>query len=39
MPLGRFAAPQEVAEAVVFILAEGDYMTGACLDINGGLYM
>jgi acetoacetyl-CoA reductase len=39
VPLGRFAAPREVAEAVVFILAEGDYMTGTCLDINGGLFM
>jgi acetoacetyl-CoA reductase len=39
VPLGRFASPQEVARAVVFVLAEGDYMTGTCLDINGGLYM
>src|SRR5579871_3934532 len=39
VPLGRFAAPREVAQAVVFLLADGDYMTGTCLDINGGLYM
>jgi acetoacetyl-CoA reductase len=39
VPLGRFASPEEIARAAVFVLAEGDYMTGTCLDINGGLYM
>ncbi len=39
VPLGRFASPQEIARAAVFVVAEGDYMTGTCLDINGGLYM
>jgi NAD(P)-dependent dehydrogenase (short-subunit alcohol dehydrogenase family) len=38
VPLGRFARPDEIARAVVFA-AEADYMTGACLDINGGLRM
>ena len=39
VPLGRFARPEEIARAVVFVASEGDYMTGTCLDINGGLYM
>jgi acetoacetyl-CoA reductase len=39
IPLGRFATPQEVARAVVFVASEGGYMTGSCLDINGGLHM
>jgi acetoacetyl-CoA reductase len=39
VPLGRFARPDEIARAVVFVASEGDYMTGTCLDINGGLYM
>jgi NAD(P)-dependent dehydrogenase (short-subunit alcohol dehydrogenase family) len=39
VPLGRFATPEEVAQAVVFVAAEADYMTGSCLDLNGGLYM
>jgi len=38
VPLGRFARPDEIARAVVFA-AEADYMTGACLAINGGLRM
>jgi acetoacetyl-CoA reductase len=38
VPLGRFARPDEIARAVVFV-AEADYMTGTCLDINGGLFM
>ena len=39
VPLGRFAQPEEVARAVVFVAADGGYMTGTCLDINGGLFM
>ena len=29
----------EVARAVVLVASEGDYMTGSCLDINGGIFM
>jgi acetoacetyl-CoA reductase len=39
VPLRRFAQPEEVARAVAFIAGEGGYMTGTCLDINGGLFM
>jgi acetoacetyl-CoA reductase/3-oxoacyl-[acyl-carrier protein] reductase len=39
VPLGRFAEPEEIARAVAFVAADGGYMTGACLDINGGLHM
>jgi acetoacetyl-CoA reductase len=39
VPLGRFARPDEIARAVAFVASEGDYMTGTCLDINGGLFM
>jgi NAD(P)-dependent dehydrogenase (short-subunit alcohol dehydrogenase family) len=39
VPLGRFARPEEIAQAVGFVACEGDYMTGTCLDINGGLFM
>jgi acetoacetyl-CoA reductase len=39
VPLGRFARADEIARAVVFVAGEGDYMTGTCLDINGGLHM
>jgi len=39
VPLGRFAHPGEIGRAIVYVAGEGSYMTGACLDINGGLRM
>ncbi len=39
-PLGRFAEPQEVADAVLFLASdEAAYVTGATLDVNGGMLM
>ncbi len=39
IPLGRFAHPDEVAKAVAFLAADGDYITGQQINVNGGLYM
>jgi 3-oxoacyl-[acyl-carrier protein] reductase len=40
IPLGRFGTPEEVAAAVVFLASsDADYITGASLDLNGGMYM
>ena len=39
IPLGRFARPEEIATAVRFLVAEGDYITGQQININGGIYM
>ena len=39
IPLGRFAQPQEIAKAVVFLVAEGDYITGQQINVNGGAFM
>ncbi|MGQ0569315.1 MAG: 3-oxoacyl-ACP reductase family protein [Armatimonadota bacterium] len=40
IPLKRFGRPEEVARAVVYLVtADGDYITGAELAINGGLFM
>lgn len=40
IPLGRAGTPEDVARAVVFLAGEFDgFITGATLDINGGVYM
>src|SRR5262249_30382327 len=39
IPLGRFAQPEEIARAVTFLVADGDYITGTCLNVNGGAFM
>ncbi len=39
IPLGRVGTPQEVARAVRYLIVDGDYITGASLNINGGLYL
>ena len=39
IPMGRFGLPEEIAQAVVFLAAEGDYITGQQININGGVYM
>lgn len=40
IPLGRAGAPEDVARAVAFFASEFDgFITGATLDINGGVYM
>jgi NAD(P)-dependent dehydrogenase (short-subunit alcohol dehydrogenase family) len=39
-PLGRVAAPEEVAKTVVFLASEApDFMTGAIVDVNGASYL
>ena len=38
IPLGRMAAPQEVAQSVLFLVSEaGSYYTGEVLNIDGGM--
>ncbi|NDF65539.1 MAG: SDR family oxidoreductase [Betaproteobacteria bacterium] len=37
IPLGRFTRPQDVASAVTFLASdEASYLTGVCLDVDGG---
>jgi 3-oxoacyl-[acyl-carrier protein] reductase len=39
-PLGRVARPEEVAQAVVCLAAEGsEFMTGTIIDVNGASYL
>jgi acetoacetyl-CoA reductase len=37
IPMGRFGQPEDIAQAVRFCI-ENEYMTGATLDVNGGVY-
>jgi acetoacetyl-CoA reductase len=40
IPVGRLGTPEEVARCVVFLAADdAGFITGACLDANGGQYM
>jgi NAD(P)-dependent dehydrogenase (short-subunit alcohol dehydrogenase family) len=39
IPMGRFAKPEEIAKAVLFLAADGDYITGQQINVNGGVYM
>ena len=37
IPMGRFARPEEIANAVVFLCSErASWVTGACLNVDGG---
>lgn len=39
IPAGRFGEPEEVASLVSFLCSEqASYITGECININGGLY-
>jgi acetoacetyl-CoA reductase len=39
IPLGRFGTPEDVARATLFLVSDGDYITGQQINVNGGLYM
>lgn len=37
IPLKRLASPEEIAEAILFLIAGPSYLTGATLTVDGGL--
>ena len=40
IPLGRLGEPEDVAEAVVFLVSDKEkFITGEVLDVNGGCLM
>ena len=37
IPLGRFSQPRDIANAALFLASdEADFITGACLEVDGG---
>jgi 3-oxoacyl-[acyl-carrier protein] reductase len=40
IPMGRFGTPQEVAQAVRFLISDqASYITGQVINVNGGMFM
>jgi acetoacetyl-CoA reductase len=39
IPMGRLGSTDEMAQAVFFLIAYGDYITGQVIGVNGGMYM
>jgi acetoacetyl-CoA reductase len=39
IPMGRLGSTTEMAQAVFFLIAYGDYITGQVISVNGGMYM
>lgn len=39
IPLMRMGEPDDIAEAVLFLVSKGAYVTGETLHVNGGMYM
>jgi NAD(P)-dependent dehydrogenase (short-subunit alcohol dehydrogenase family) len=39
IPMGRFAHAEEIAKAVLFLVADGDFITGQQINVNGGAFM
>jgi len=38
IPMGRFGRPEEIAQTVVFLVSNGEYITGQVIAVDGGLY-
>jgi 3-oxoacyl-[acyl-carrier protein] reductase len=39
IPMGRMAESEDIAQVVSFLAAEGGYITGETIHVNGGMYM
>jgi acetoacetyl-CoA reductase len=39
IPLGRVGKPQEIARCVRYLIEDGAYITGQCINVNGGILM
>jgi 3-oxoacyl-[acyl-carrier protein] reductase len=39
IPLGRLGSPEDIANAVLFLVTSGNYITGQVLQVDGGLVL
>lgn len=40
IPLGRFGTPEDIAQAVIYLVSDsGSYITGQVINVNGGYYI
>jgi 3-oxoacyl-[acyl-carrier protein] reductase len=40
VPLGRLGVPEDIAKTIVFLASDyADYITGAAIEVNGGVFM
>lgn len=39
IPLTRYGLPENIASTVRFLVTEGEFITGAVFNVNGGMYM
>ena len=40
IPMGHLGEPEDIAESALFLASpKSKYITGACLEVTGGLYM
>jgi acetoacetyl-CoA reductase/3-oxoacyl-[acyl-carrier protein] reductase len=39
IPMRRLGKPSEIANAVAFLICDGNYITGQQINVNGGIYM
>ena len=37
IPMGRIGSPEDYGEAILWLAAGADYITGQCINVDGGI--